>query len=1045
MPMKRSEERIWPRILKLAIIQILVFFVLFAVMTVCQFIILNFMVDDDLSEAKESLIRVAGEGETLVSFDASQYDMDKQAMTDAGAFLIGRELEKNPDFKPDKKLLAQYALKTDAANVLLVEKSKGGQWNVVASANQLDFDPNDKMFRGLLENSEDQFLPYVEFPADHMEDTNADYVRVYAGYIEPGKVFLMEMMDYDLQIFRGYQDSTWQELISKMTVANGGFSFISSKDTGQITVHPDEKMIGKPISYYGITEKYLDETVMDFCFSPNGSYVCKSMKTSEEEENHNYVTIMMPLKVLMNRILKSALLITVLIDFAFLLLIIFCYSSMVEYNKEREKRSEEEDKKVRSTIRRRVWTLVFVAMLIVSGFIYCGEMLFITADQAMSNTRDLQNLQELQTITEARIEESIYRYDERHKRQAMVAAQILSNDHSLWNRADLQKLNEAMFLNGIMLFDQEGKEILSDTSFVNFQITNDPDDPYHDFWYLTKGVPCLTERKAFDDVDGIRKVRAGAVLTDEKGNTDGFVIIALYPDELGELLEGDTIAGILDSGDTHKNDDAVVFAVNEKDHTITYHTEEKYIDLPMEEYGITKEAFHSGYSEYLKLDGERCLTTCIKDGNEYVFVAVPQSIMSAMAFMVVVVSVPIGLLNCIIIMWIMFARFRRKRRKGKRKRSGKKARMPREPGKVVDEDAEDIIVDVQMPNGEIKQNITINKRWANPKLLPQDMTPGQLTFAVARVLFFVLAVAVCLLMLNADVNSDASFNHMISFILSRNWKRGFHVFSLACCFMFICSLYVAVVIARAVISALMKVASVKGETILRLIRDFIKYIAIIAVICMCLSYCGVNTRTMLASAGIVSIAIGIGANKLIGDVLAGLFIIAEGDFQVGDIITIDGVRGTVQEIGIRTTKILDGDNNIQIFNNSAIGTLVNMTQKSSMAYVEYKIYCDETPDAIEAILQKEMDKRKNDIPKSIEGPRYLGITALGPHYIQVMIIANCNEKDRSSVTRELHRMMKKIISENGLILVSEQILREGPLEPENQGAKPKGKAEDEFL
>ena len=97
----------------------------------------------------------------------------------------------------------------------------------------------------------------------------------------------------------------------------------------------------------------------------------------------------------------------------------------------------------------------------------------------------------------------------------------------------------------------------------------------------------------------------------------------------------------------------------------------------------------------------------------------------------------------------------------------------------------------------------------------------------------------------------------------------------------------------------------RGTTIVKLLNSFIKYLIFIIAILMTLGAWGVDTRTLLASAGLLSLVIGLGAQSLIADILAGVFIVFEGEYQVGDIVIIDGWRGTVDEIGIRTTKIID--------------------------------------------------------------------------------------------------------------------------------------------
>ena len=81
---------------------------------------------------------------------------------------------------------------------------------------------------------------------------------------------------------------------------------------------------------------------------------------------------------------------------------------------------------------------------------------------------------------------------------------------------------------------------------------------------------------------------------------------------------------------------------------------------------------------------------------------------------------------------------------------------------------------------------------------------------------------------------------------------------------------------------------------------------------------GVDTTTLLASAGILSIAISFGAKELVSDILSGLFIIFEGEFRVGDIIKVGDWRGAVVEIGVRTTKVEDGSQNIKVIRNLSL-------------------------------------------------------------------------------------------------------------------------------
>jgi len=91
---------------------------------------------------------------------------------------------------------------------------------------------------------------------------------------------------------------------------------------------------------------------------------------------------------------------------------------------------------------------------------------------------------------------------------------------------------------------------------------------------------------------------------------------------------------------------------------------------------------------------------------------------------------------------------------------------------------------------------------------------------------------------------------------------------------------------------------------------------------------GVNTTTMLASAGVISIAVGMGAQSMAADLLAGIFMLVDGSVCVGDEVNVNGVVGQVTNMGIRTMEITDNDGNTVIFNNSKVTGARNMSRKN---------------------------------------------------------------------------------------------------------------------
>ena len=144
--------------------------------------------------------------------------------------------------------------------------------------------------------------------------------------------------------------------------------------------------------------------------------------------------------------------------------------------------------------------------------------------------------------------------------------------------------------------------------------------------------------------------------------------------------------------------------------------------------------------------------------------------------------------------------------------------------------------------------------------------------------------------------------------------------------------------------------SKKGKTISRLLVSFIKWAIALTAVFFILDAWGVPATATLTGAGVLALIIGLGSQSLVADILAGIFIVFEGEFQVGDIVIIVGWRGEVKEIGMRTTKLLDVGGNIKIVNNSEIKTIINQTQELSLAKASVFISYNARIENVEAFI-----------------------------------------------------------------------------------------------
>ena len=214
----------------------------------------------------------------------------------------------------------------------------------------------------------------------------------------------------------------------------------------------------------------------------------------------------------------------------------------------------------------------------------------------------------------------------------------------------------------------------------------------------------------------------------------------------------------------------------------------------------------------------------------------------------------------------------------------------------------------------------------------------------------------------------------------------------------------------------------RQKTIISLMKSLIKWVIIIITIFLVLNAFGVDTSTLLASAGILALVIGLGAQSLIADIIAGFFIVFEEEYQVGDIITIDGFRGTVSDIGIRVTKIVDAGGNVKIMNNSDIKSIINQTSELSVAKCIMSIDYDESVERVEKIFKEYAPKIQKNIPDIIEGPFYRGINQLNSSSVDLFFIAKCNEENVYQVQRDMNKELFKMFKENNITVPFPQVV-----------------------
>ena len=303
-------------------------------------------------------------------------------------------------------------------------------------------------------------------------------------------------------------------------------------------------------------------------------------------------------------------------------------------------------------------------------------------------------------------------------------------------------------------------------------------------------------------------------------------------------------------------------------------------------------------------------------------------------------------------------------------------------------------------------------------------------------LIFLAATVVSIILYDKIFGEESVFNQAISANDGVNMLFSF-VPSVVKTVQILTFAWTVSIIARFFIRQIMR-ANKRHVTIIKMINSFLRYIVAIVAVLLVLSAWGVDTGALVASAGILGIVVGLGAQSLIADIIAGIFIVFEKVYQVGDYVVVDGWRGRVDEIGIRTTKIVDVGGNVKVVNNSMITSVINQTKELSLARSIVSVSYGESIQNIELIIEQNIDTIKQHVPQIVEGPFYKGITNLGSSTMELLFFAKCHEEDIYTVQRGMNREIKIMFDKNNVALPYQQVVvnqpgeKPQPLTPEQE-------------
>lgn len=200
----------------------------------------------------------------------------------------------------------------------------------------------------------------------------------------------------------------------------------------------------------------------------------------------------------------------------------------------------------------------------------------------------------------------------------------------------------------------------------------------------------------------------------------------------------------------------------------------------------------------------------------------------------------------------------------------------------------------------------------------------------------------------------------------------------------------------------------RQDTLIGLLRTILKTLLWATVVFTILGRFGLDLAPLLASASVLGVAIGFGAQSLIKDFLSGLFIILENQYRVGDVVDLSGAAGKVEQITIRSTVIRDNDGSVHYIPNGSITHIINKTMGFSNVNLTISVVPETNVDKLADIINKVGDEMLKDdkwAKSLMEPPHFVSIGNFSEKSLEVKISGKTQPSKQWAVTNELRKRL----------------------------------------
>lgn len=646
----------------------------------------------------------------------------------------------------------------------------------------------------------------------------------------------------------------------------------------------------------------------------------------------------------------TAATLSIFVVFSMILFSIYVFRQAVQKN------TEEGRKKVLSELRRST----FPGLLFMIIAIGCFSVMLIALESrsnitfiGTSKQLSLQNEIEWHDNLTKKIKSS---YADIYRSRTQAFAKFLMEHKEYRTRSDLQVFSKILRADYLMLFDKNGNEIVSSNSYTGFSVNGSDPNLSEEYRAMVMGYPFVVAGPAEDPYTGDKQIGAAILMTRDNEQADGFLLAVYNAASLNAELKKANLENTVNSFAVAEGYKAAV--VDKETGLFLAHTDANMIGINAEYY-LPAEVYAEDYAGFADYDGISMYVSGVMSSGKSVLFMLPSRPDTKESFIVLLM---------IVVLLLMIAFFY--------------------CTKVCS-----LAADEAMQEPVNVENEIYGKR--------ESLS----VFFHGYTIFFTVLAAITALAAYSLVWPA------FVFVFSGLWSRGVHLFSLWAALFFLSGTLCVVLLIRKMISRAERRADYRTRSVLRLLDNLVAYAAGFFIIAKILYMFGANTEALLASAGILSIAVGMGSKDMVADILAGLFLLVEDSIHLGDEVSIDKFNGRVTDMGIRTIKVTDASQNTMVLNNSKIKSVVNMSGQKASCVLEYPVKSSLNAEEIEKMLRKAADAASEAMPELYGSLQLDEIHGSSPESRTARLSYTCSEIVREAIAKQLQEFLDKYMQQ----------------------------------